>query len=163
MMATKALGESTHKRDAYTQTGTDIEQGHQYDMANDQPSPGAQSLSQMNLHELLRNKSADGRREGWLAQTIGRIGEDQATSITTTTTTTTTTTIAGNTTTRTSAVTRQGEAVMLQLQQDPRDVLIPDRIWDGRTLKHQGTSPVLHGLFSRTRTKSGPDQAFTLP
>lgn len=78
----------------------------------------------LNMQELLRQESADGRREGWLESNSDG-------------------TFVPSKSARPGL--RRAEVTRDQLRQDPRDILIPERIWDGWRSSAEGNTVDISG------------------
>ncbi|KFA70689.1 hypothetical protein S40288_07358 [Stachybotrys chartarum IBT 40288] len=78
----------------------------------------------LNMQELLRQESADGRREGWLESNSDG-------------------TFVPSKSARPGL--RRAEVTRDQLRQDARDILIPERIWDGWQNNAEGNTVYIQG------------------
>lgn len=87
-------------------------------------------VNQLLVGPCIRLNSKDGRDEGWLRRESGGTGVH-----------------AGPSTSE--PTTSAGGVTLQQLRQDPREILVPDRIWDGKRRSHEETSPSDTPLSSR--------------
>lgn len=82
-------------------------------------------VDQLLIGRCTRLSSKDGREEGWLSPRNSEPGGSGAD-------------VASGTSDPT--VSPRG-VTLQQLRQDPREILVPDRIWDGKRRSHEGSGP----------------------